>query len=199
MWSGSCRGTGYLLVALLLAARPAAAESSQLCTDWQAKFYRVPATWLSGAATRAEVERIFGPPTRVETQGSCSQLNYAATGCSCWFTVCSQGTVVSKTLTIGAAATPIFLDEDPAALTAAVASLQQALRDAEAQMTRVREAMEQVAPGPAPGPVVVPSAAPKPPPSAAAPARQCAAETKKGARCTRRASAGSDYCWQHQR
>lgn len=28
---------------------------------------------------------------------------------------------------------------------------------------------------------------------------QCAARTKKGARCTRKASAGSIYCWQHSK
>ena len=28
---------------------------------------------------------------------------------------------------------------------------------------------------------------------------QCAARTKKGTRCTRRASAGSIYCWQHNK
>ena len=28
---------------------------------------------------------------------------------------------------------------------------------------------------------------------------QCAARTKKGTRCSRRASAGSIYCWQHNK
>jgi hypothetical protein len=36
----------------------------------------------------------------------------------------------------------------------------------------------------------------KPPPSAPR-SSQCAATTKKGARCSRNAAAGSAYCWQH--
>jgi hypothetical protein len=199
MCTGSWKGTGYLLVALLPAARPAAAQSSQVCADWQVKFHRVQATWLGGATSRAELERIFGVPGRVENQGACSHLNYAATGCSCWFTVCSLGTVVSKTLIVGAAAAPVFLDEDPAALAAAVASLEQRLREAQGEITLVQRALEELAPPPAPGPVAVPPPAAAKPPPAPPPARLCAARTRKGGPCTRRAAAGSTYCWQHQR
>jgi hypothetical protein len=35
-------------------------------------------------------------------------------------------------------------------------------------------------------------------PAKAADRPQCAAMTKKGARCTRKAKPGSKYCWQHQ-
>jgi hypothetical protein len=198
MWSGSWKGTGYLFVALLPAACYAA-DPSQICADWQAKFHHVQASWLPGATPRAEVERIFGIPTRTEAQGACTQVNYAAAGCSCWFTVCSQGTVVSKTLTIGAAAAPVFLSEDPAALAEAVAELQQSLRDAQAEIERLQQTLEALAPAPAPGPVSPP---PKPPiarpPPAPPQARPCAALTKKGTQCTRRAEKGSAYCWQHK-
>jgi hypothetical protein len=37
------------------------------------------------------------------------------------------------------------------------------------------------------------------PPSTAAVSGQCQATTKKGAQCSRRAKAGSQYCWQHER
>ena len=202
MWPGSSKRTGYLFVALLPAACLAANESTQTCSDWQVKFHHVQATWLAGATTRVELERVFGIPTRTETQGACTHLNYAATGCSCWFTVCSQGTVVSKTLTIGAAAAPAFLGEDPAALAEAATSLQQNLREIQAEITRLQQTLDTVSPPPAPGPVSVPPATvAKPPPARAAPppARLCAAKTRKGTQCTRRAAGGSSYCWQHQR
>jgi hypothetical protein len=198
MWSGSWKGTGYLLVAMLPAACPAA-DSVQICSDWQAKFHQVQASWLAGATTRAELERIYGIPTRTEAQGACTQVNYAATGCSCWFTVCSQGTVVSKTLIVGAAAAPVFLSEDPAGLAEAVTTLHQKLRDLQAEVSRLQQILEDLAPPAAPGPVSPP---PKPasvrPPPAPTAAPRCAAITKKGTQCTRRAEKGSAYCWQHK-
>lgn len=201
MRSGSCKGTGYLFVALLPAACLAATESTQTCSDWQVKFHHVQATWLAGATTRVELERMFGIPTRTETQGACLQLNYAATGCSCWFTVCSQGTVVSKTLTVGAAAAPVFLHDDPAAVAEAMTTLQQRLGEVQEEAGRLQKTLDAVSPPPAPGPVTPPPIVAKPPPARATPAvaRQCAAKTRKGTLCTRRAAEGSAYCWQHQR
>ena len=202
MWPGSCRWTGYLLVALIPAACLAANESAQTCSDWQVKFHHVQATWVVGATTRVELERLFGIPTRTETQGACTQLNYAVTGCSCWFTVCSHGTVVSKTLTVGAAAAPVFLRDDPAPVAEAVTKLQQSLQEAREEVTRLQQTLETVSPAPGPGPVSLPPpTVAKPPPPLAAPKvhRQCAAKTRQGSLCMRRAAEGSAYCWQHQR
>ena len=196
-----CVRTGYLFVALIPAAS-FAADPTATCQDWQVKFHQVQASWAAPATTRAELERSFGVPTRSEPSGACTHLNYAVTGCACWFTVCSQGTVVSKTLTVGAAAAPVFLQEDPAELAEAMAELEQRLGEAQAEMARLRQALAESAPPPAPGEVR------PPPPTAAArlvapapkpPARQCAALTRKGGRCSRRAAEGSQYCWQHRR
>ena len=46
---------------------------------------------------------------------------------------------------------------------------------------------------------VVVQATPQPTPTPPADSGQCQAITKKGTQCSRRAQAGSSYCWQHQR
>jgi len=201
MRSGSFLRTGYLLVALFPAAGRAADTPATVCPEWQAKFYQVDASWLGSASLRSEVERLFGVPTGADTQGACTRLQYAANGCACWFTVCSQGRVVSKTLTVGAAAAPAFASGDPADLTEAMRALQEGLRGLQAETARLERTLAGLGAPPAPSPAAAPppaAAAAKPPPRAA-PRPQCAATTRQGAQCTRRAAEGSLYCWQHQR
>jgi hypothetical protein len=191
---------GHWLVVLPLVACHATAQDVNPCSDWQVKFHQVRATWKEGATTRAELERSFGPPTRVQQRPTCSDWNYAAAGCSCWFTICSAETVVSKTLTVGAAAVPVFLKDDPAPMAEAIASLEQRLREAQTEIRRLEEQLTGVAPAPAPAvSLPPPPAARSPAPAKVAGPRQCAALTQQGDRCSRRPEPGSAYCWQHRK
>ena len=197
---------GHLFVALLLVAGRATAQSVNPCPDWQAKFYGIHAAWRESATSRLDLERVFGAPSRLESSGPCTLLHYAAADCSCSFAVCSEGRVVSKTMTVGASALPALITTDPAALADSIQSLQAALRDAQEQIRKLHKVIETLAPAPSPlagiHPPAAVSAAPearKAPPRAAKAAPRCAALTLKGARCSRTAAAGSTYCWQHRR
>ena len=193
-------GRGCRLAVLILVAGLATAQQPNTCLDWQAKFYNVRATWLEGATLRAEVERSFGDPSRVEASGPCAVLHYAVPGCSCTFVVCSAGTVVSKTLTIGAAAVPAFVTTEPGELAKSIQALETSLKETQGRLEQIRQAIAGLAPAPVPVAVLAPPpAAPIPALSAPAARPQCAAITEKGARCSRRAAAGSRYCWQHRR
>ena len=186
-------------MALLLVAGVAAAQPSLTCQDWQNKFQRIHATWQANATRQIEVENAFGAPTRIETNGPCSSLQYTVAGCSSSFTVCSQQRVVSKTLVVGAGAVPAFLPSDPAPLAEAIDALAIQLKLSEERIAEFRKIVERLAPPPSPPSILdkpllaAAKPLPKPPPP------PCAASTKKGVRCTRRAEEGSPYCWQHRR
>jgi len=194
--------SSFGFVALLMAACHAAAQPQTTCSEWQSKFFQVQASWRDDATRRSDLERSFGAPTRVETNGPCSLLHYTSTGCSAVFTVCSTETIVSKTLTMGAAAVPAFVTSDPAALGAAIQSLQEALAQSQARMAKMQEAIDALSPPPTPA-----SAFPTPPPAARKPVaarvpaapKKCAAVTRKGEQCSRNAAEGSSYCWQHKK
>ena len=193
----------HVVMALLLAACDAAAQSPVPCAEWQNKFYGVQATWTNTATTRAHVERLFGMPSTVEQKGFCTQLHYTATGCSATFAVCAGDTVVSKTFTIGAAAVPAFITSDPAALAESVRALQDGLREMQTRIERLQKSIDGLAPPPNPLPETSPPetarrAAVKPIEKRPEPA-QCAAMTKAGERCSRSAAGSSAYCWQHKR
>jgi hypothetical protein len=196
---------GGRLAVLILVAGFATAQQPSTCSDWQSKFYGVRATWLNGATSRAEVERSFGTPARVETSGPCAVLHYAAPGCSCTFAVCSAQTVVSKTLTVGAAAVPAFITTEPGELAKSMAALEGSLKETQGRLAEMQQAITELAPAPVPTAIPPPPPAPKAPPAAAkgagAPAAhpQCAALTGKGIRCLRPVVAGTAYCWQHRR
>lgn len=197
-----CVLPGRLFVALLLVVCHATAQQQTTCTEWQVRFSHIQATWMAGATPRSEVERVFGLPLREEKKGACTYLHYATTGCSCSFAVCTDGAVVSKTFTIGAAAVPALITSDPAALAGAIESLQESLREMQNQISRLQQAIDGLAPAPLPSLTVVgspPVTSRKPAPAPAVAVKQCAALTSKGVRCSRHAAAASSYCWQHRR
>ncbi len=89
-------------------------------------------------------------------------------------------------------------------LQAKVDSLQATLRRLQTQISQLQESLAQASAQPSaavkPSPVVQGPASPTT--TTAAPrttASRCVAITKKGTRCSRKASAGSTYCWQHQK
>ncbi len=185
----------------LLLPWAAAGQSPPLCSELQGKFDRVQAGWLAEATPRAEVERVFGVPSRVATSGLCTELVYAPAGCSAGFTVCSEGKVIRKTLTMGAAVDAGPIANDPAPLKEAIVSLQITMRELQAQIARLEQIVEGLKQAPAPAPASAASSLGAPSSRRTQPAvrPQCAATTAKGVRCSRRAEEGSGYCWQHKK
>jgi len=196
---------GHLCVALLLAACHAAAQQDPVavapplsaCAGWETRFYNIEATWLGSGTPRGELERAFGLPGRVEKHGACEVLHYAQTGCSSVFTVCSQGRVVSKTLSLGATAVPAMVTGNPEELAGAIESLQRRLREMREEIGRLEQVIQGLAPAPAPA-VSQAAAPPAKAAKKAAVRRQCGAQTEKGERCSRSAAEGGDFCWQHR-
>ncbi|MEX2263032.1 MAG: hypothetical protein WD696_13835 [Bryobacteraceae bacterium] len=186
----------------MLVAAAAMAETAP-CPELPAKFARIHASWLSSATPRAEVERVFGVPARVVKNGFCTDLHYAYSGCSAAFTVCSEGSVISKTMSVGAVtvanSTPEPVTSDPAALKEAVLSLQSTMRELQSQISQMEGTIEKLkgqtdrtrseAPDPAP-------AAPRAAKPEATP--QCSATIQSGLRCSRQAAEASRFCWQHR-
>jgi hypothetical protein len=190
----------HRLVVFLAAAAIAAPQSATTCGDWEEKFVQVRATWHESATSRAALERSFGEPSRTESSGACTVLFYSVTGCSAAFTVCSAGTVVSKTFTTGAAAVPALVTTDPAALRESIESLDASLKRTQAKLVDVQETVDALAPAPVAAPEASPPPRPKPRQTAASPpAKQCVALTQKGAQCSRTAVKGTSYCYQHRK
>jgi len=193
----------HLPMALVTAVGVAVAQTSSHCIDWQYKFTQVNAAWLEKATSRAELERIFGLPSRSEPAGACVTMHYAAAGCSAAFTVCSADTVVSKSFTAGAATVPALITNEPEKLKESIASLDESLKSTQARLRSMQETVDTLAPPPSATHSVEPP--PPPRPRAARPAaqpvqtRKCAAITKEGKQCSRNAVKGVSYCWQHRK
>src|SRR5262249_35616404 len=89
-------------------------------------------------------------------------------------------------------------------LQAKVDSLQATLRRLQSQISQLEESLARVnsQPSAAVGPssdVQAPLSSPAKPATPRSNAPRCPAITKKGTQCSRRASPGSTYCWQHQK
>lgn len=95
-------------------------------------------------------------------------------------------------------------------LQAKVDSLQATLRRLQTQISQLEELLgtfqaatqppaRSASPAPAEAAASPAPAAPRSTPGPRTSSQRCAAITQKGTQCSRRASIGSSYCWQHQR
>jgi len=80
-----------------------------------------------------------------------------------------------------------------------IQSLKRSLSDVQRQLQELEATVQGgVAATTASRPTEVPAASSGPSSPSDTARQQCAAITKKGTRCSRKASQGSAYCWQHQ-